>query len=236
MDLGTWRPVLEKSVAALKLEVQRISKQWDHEVFDKTSHRPGLMGSSTLASAPPQFGPAVDAQTAYGRGVTSSSRDHGPGVVTTWTHNPIKGTCPPPLSDFNSHQPAVHPIPSPVRSPPPRSPPPPHPFPHFYPPPLPSPSHHPPPLPSPSRHPPPLPSPVRHPPPLPSSAVRLRSLFLVLHQLSFHLALFLFLLPQIIFILTLPILRAHVTTLVVCLKSHFLNSTVRTHASGARAV
>jgi uncharacterized protein YicC (UPF0701 family) len=37
-DLDTWRLVMESSVATLKLEVQRISKRWDHKVFDKTLH------------------------------------------------------------------------------------------------------------------------------------------------------------------------------------------------------
>ncbi|WVZ95116.1 hypothetical protein U9M48_040918 [Paspalum notatum var. saurae] len=84
-----WRPGVEGSVDALRLEVKNLAKHWDRAVKDSASGS-GLLGSAPSTAERPPAGSTVD--MAYGHRHEQQNRVHGSGVVTTLHPHPVKGT------------------------------------------------------------------------------------------------------------------------------------------------
>lgn len=117
-DLAAWRPGMEGLLDDIKLEVQKLTRPRDRQVFDAMSHQPGILASSP--TAPAQFIAGLNAKPPDGHGFDSTTRDAVSGVVTTWTHIPAKGTphtppvvSPPPSPLFSATKPPLPPNPPP---------------------------------------------------------------------------------------------------------------------------
>ncbi|WVZ88094.1 hypothetical protein U9M48_034647 [Paspalum notatum var. saurae] len=83
-----WRPGVEGSVDALRLEVKNLTKHWDRAVMDSSSGS-GLLGSAPSTAERPSARSTVD--TVYGHRHEQQNRVNGSGVVTTLHPHPIKG-------------------------------------------------------------------------------------------------------------------------------------------------
>jgi hypothetical protein len=116
-DLLAWRPDMEGVLDDIKLEVQKFTNPRDHQVFDAMSHHLGIFEASPMTAV--QSAAGLTAKPPDGHCIESTTRDVGSGVVTTWTHIPAKGTCPPtpPLVSPVFHNPRPPPPPPPPKFP-----------------------------------------------------------------------------------------------------------------------
>ncbi|CAN6322178.1 unnamed protein product [Urochloa humidicola] len=91
-----WRPDIEGSLEDIRLEVHKISKNWERAVMDPC--RPPVLPLPSAAERPPA---TSGADRPSGHRVDNFSREDGFGSVTTLLHPPDKGACDlpvPPLS------------------------------------------------------------------------------------------------------------------------------------------
>lgn len=94
-ELSSWRPEVEGVLDDVRIAVRKLQKDRDREVFDEMSRASGIFTSPAKAAPlPPPGFPSVS--PVVGPHIDSTTRDTGPGVVTTWIPVPAKGTLPDP--------------------------------------------------------------------------------------------------------------------------------------------
>ncbi|XP_035823161.1 uncharacterized protein [Zea mays] len=89
--LEDWRMNMEGMMDDLRLEVGKISKNWERAVVDNSSAMAGILAPSPPAVEQQPAG--VPANRPHGHRVESSHREDGFGSVTTLLHTPVKGMC-----------------------------------------------------------------------------------------------------------------------------------------------
>jgi hypothetical protein len=94
-SLEEWRPSIEGTVDTIRLEVKKISRNWECAILDRPAYPVGVLAPTPGASAhatlgmpptappapPPVIGPRVDI----------SNRESGSGAVSAPIHSPVKG-------------------------------------------------------------------------------------------------------------------------------------------------
>jgi hypothetical protein len=110
-SLDEWRPSIEGTVDDIKLdvsksklEVNKISRNWERAVLEQPPAIPGILTSAPTAAAKRTLvgAPAI---LPNGHHVEHNHRESGFGVVSTLVHSPVKGMPLPPPPPPN---PSVH--------------------------------------------------------------------------------------------------------------------------------
>ena len=112
-ELCAWRPDVDGVLDDIRISVQKMAKTHARAVFDETPPSTSVGNSPTKAAANVSEVFPADLPV-FGRCVEPTTRDTGPGVVTTWLPVPAKGTC----SDFLHASPSIN-IPCSRSAPPP---------------------------------------------------------------------------------------------------------------------
>jgi hypothetical protein len=105
--LSEWKPEVESSISAIKLELSKLNGYFNRDVKASSSQPDVLQLGSAAASSPVDSG----ADGPNGHRVDSNHRDCGFGQVFVQTHDPVKCTVhsPPPPPNFS---PLPHGMPS----------------------------------------------------------------------------------------------------------------------------
>jgi hypothetical protein len=104
-SLDEWRPSIEGviddiklEISNTKLEVSKISRNWERTILDQPAITPGVFatapGAAPTAVERPHHG--APATSPMGHCVEPHHRESGFGVVSTLIHSPVKGMPPPP--------------------------------------------------------------------------------------------------------------------------------------------
>jgi hypothetical protein len=97
-QIEDWHASMEGVVDDLRLEVGKISKNWERAVVDNSTTMTGVLAPSPPAVARPSAG--VTADLPHGHRVELITGEDGFGSVTTLLHPPVKGT----YSTASQHQ------------------------------------------------------------------------------------------------------------------------------------
>ncbi|CAN6294759.1 unnamed protein product [Urochloa humidicola] len=96
-SFNEWRPDIEGTMDDIRLEVSKISRNWEHALLDP--RRPGTPVLPTPAMPHPALehpSALLEAPRPNGHHIEQSAREDGFGSVTTVIHPPAKGTPIPP--------------------------------------------------------------------------------------------------------------------------------------------
>jgi hypothetical protein len=95
-SLDEWRPSIEgivddlkSDVSKSKLEVSKISRNWERAILDQPAPTPGVFASAPPTPERPFIG--APSNTPNGPCVDNHHRESGFGVLTTQIHSPVKG-------------------------------------------------------------------------------------------------------------------------------------------------
>ena len=98
-SLDEWRPSIEGiiddmklDISKSKLEVSKISRNWERTILDQPATTAGIFAAVSLAVERPFVG--APANLPNGHYVDNHHRESGFGVVSTLIHSPVKGMPP----------------------------------------------------------------------------------------------------------------------------------------------
>lgn len=89
-SVDEWRPSIEGTVDDIRLEVKKISRNWERAILDRTADPSGVLAPSpTTVQRPPADHQAV--RPMVGHRVEHQNQESGFGVVSTLIHSLVKG-------------------------------------------------------------------------------------------------------------------------------------------------